>query len=109
MDDYLSSGDLELIAKSASEQEILENFGPDSFEYLVYEQKLADKVWEQRKSYVVPGATCDPRCNYKVLRRWIADFHDLNDMKLPKGFYSRDKRALVGMFNGMVRSYKIRI
>lgn len=62
-----------------------------------------------QRTYHIPGRYEDPRITYGLVRRWIMDFHEMNGMKLPRGFYQRNKRQLVGMFNGMLRTYGIRL
>lgn len=63
----------------------------------------------EQKQYRVPQATENPAVHRGMLRRWIQNFHEMNDMPLPRGFYQRDKRQLQGMFEGMRRQYKISI
>lgn len=64
---------------------------------------------EAPKKYKVPGMTENPCVTYGMVRRWIMDFHKRNKMRLPKGFYRRNKRQLVGMFYGMLDTYEIRL
>ncbi|MDP3640230.1 MAG: hypothetical protein Q8R53_03445 [Nanoarchaeota archaeon] len=59
------------------------------------------------RRYHVPGMTENPCVTYGMVRRWIMDFHQMNEMKLPSGFYQRNKKQLVGMFYGMLGTYGI--
>lgn len=63
----------------------------------------------EQKQYKIPQATENPAVHRGMLRRWIQNFHEMNGMSLPKGFYQRDKRQLQGMFHGMRKQYKISI
>ncbi len=110
--DVLSSGDLDLISR-LSPEDILEHFGEDSFEHLAYEQRQADVVWRKmhplKRQYRIPGMTENPAVNYGMLQRWIADFHRLNSMDLPTGFWRRNKWQLLGMYHGMRQTYNISV
>ena len=63
----------------------------------------------ERTQYRIPRATENPAVHRGMLRRWIKNFHEMNGMKLPKGFYERDKRQLRGMYYGMLEEYDISI
>ena len=63
----------------------------------------------ERTQYRIPRATENPAVHRSMLRRWIKNFHEMNGMKLPKGFYERDKRQLRGMYYGMLEEYDISI
>ncbi|MEK6900056.1 MAG: hypothetical protein AABX05_02945 [Nanoarchaeota archaeon] len=102
----INSGDLELIVRSLSPDEILEHFGEDSFEYLAYQHSLADRMQERKLK--VPRRSEDPAVNYGMLKDWIKDFHRANGIELPKGFHKRNKRQLLGMYHGMQKHYGIR-
>jgi hypothetical protein len=54
-----------------------------------------------QKQYLVPGRTEDPINTYGLLRQFLVDFHKMNQMSLPKGFRSRNKKQLLGMYRGM--------
>ncbi len=74
-----------------------------------------------KRKYRIPGMTENPALNYGMLRRWISDF--VNDsenkkihmektgreLRLPPGFYKRNKKQLIGMFYGMLDHYSITI
>lgn len=62
-----------------------------------------------QRTYHIPGRYEDPCVTYGMVRRWIIDFHEMNSMELPRGFHRRNKRQLVGMFHGMLRTYGIRL
>ena len=64
---------------------------------------------DHERKYRIPGMTEDPIVSYGMLQRWIRDFHELNNMNLPRGFYKKNKRQLIGMFNGMLDNYGITI
>ncbi len=121
----LHSGDLERIVTLAPET-IKDHFGEESFEYLALEQKLADEVDRKfnregnlkRESnstrkligdYIIPRRTENPANTFGMLRNWIVEFHNSNGMKLPKGFYRRNKMQLRGMYYGMLKTYSISI
>ena len=96
---------------------------PDSFEEFSHERTLWDQYVAQKMReadelagvsgsdkkihYYIPRMTENPVYNRNMLRQWIKEFHEYNGMSLPKGFYRKDKFQLVGMFNGMRRTYKI--
>jgi len=61
--------------------------------------------YQTTPSYQVPRRTEDPRNNYGMLKTFLREFHEQNDMPLPSGFHQRDKRQLTGMFNGMLGRY----
>lgn len=112
----LHSGDLELIANSLAPSVIREHFGEESFEYLALEQRLADELNRESNAslkligaYIVPRRTENPANTFGMLRNWIIEFHKNNGMKLPKGFYRRNKRQLRGMYYGMLNTYGISI
>ncbi len=107
----LHSGDLELIVRNLSRDNILEHFGEDSFEYLALEHYEADKIWKkrQRKNYIIPRRTEDPSVTYGMLKNWIREFAEKNNLPLPKGFHKRDKEQLRGMYRGMLKYYDIRL
>ena len=48
-DKILHSGDLELIANNLCEENIIEHFGEESFEYLAYEHSEAEKIWKKQQ------------------------------------------------------------
>jgi|GEM_PF-6256822 len=110
LDRILHSGDPELIARSLGVEVIIEHFGEESSEFYAAQRRspisLLD-VPQKKREYLIPRTTENPGCNYGMLRRWIIDFHQRNDMALPKGFYKRNKHQLQGMFYGMLREYDI--
>lgn len=70
-------------------------------------ESLLETNAASKKQYYIPGMTENPAVSYGMLRRWIIDFCDKNNLDLPRYFYKKDKRQLQGMFYGMLRHYKI--
>lgn len=63
----------------------------------------------EQKQYRIPRATENPAVHRGMLRRWIRNFHQLNGMPLPRGFYQRTKPQLRGMYYGMLKHYEISV
>lgn len=104
-DNILRSGDLEQIVKLDKET-ILNHFGEDSFEYLAYQHKLAEQI---SSNYLkIPRRTENPSATYGMLKGWIKDFCQQNDKTLPKGFHTKNKQQLIGMYHGMLDYYGIK-
>lgn len=64
-----------------------------------------------QKQYRIPRATENPAVHRGMLRRWIINFHEMNEEMppLPKGFHQRTKEQLQGMYYDMLRQYDISI
>lgn len=122
----LRSGDHEAIAEHLPLDIIVQHFGEESPEALAYMRRQVDryrslgstlqekKVWEayvRRRivinGYQIPQLTQDQFGHRGVLQRWIADFCEVNGLKLPKGYWEKDKRQLQGMASGMLSAYGI--
>ncbi len=69
----------------------------------------SDYQESHQREYIIPGRTEDPTLDYLMLRAWIIDFHELNNMKLPTRFYKRNRKQLTGMFYGMLDQYGITV
>ncbi len=102
----LHSGDLELIVTALSPDEILHHFGEESFEYLAYEHMLAEQMERQRIK--IPRRTEYPAATKGMLESWIREFCERNNKPLPRGFSKRNKKQLMGMYQGMLTHYQIK-
>ncbi len=60
---------------------------------------------ESEGQYIIPRTTEDPTTNKCMLQRCIRTFCKSNSLKLPRGFYKKDYRQLLGMFKGMKKYY----
>ncbi len=99
---------LEAVSYGALEEAVKNEQGPPEYSPHSSQKSSPSSPSEQLpRRYHVPGMTENPCVIYGMVRRWIMDFHQRNGMKLPKGFYQRDKTQLVGMFYGMLRTYEI--
>lgn len=122
----LQSGDHEAIAKHLPLEIIIQHFGEESPEALAYMRRQVDryrslgstpqekKAWEAYvnnriviNGYQIPQLTQNPFGHSGVLQRWIADFCEVNGLKLPKGYWKKDKSQLQGMASGILSTYGI--
>lgn len=105
----LCSGDLSRIGALDLET-VIETFGEESFEHLAVQQRLADESARRspsQKQYRVPVFSESPLTNRNMLRRWIQQFTEMNGLELPTGFWKKDRKQLVGMYRGMLKTYDI--
>jgi len=85
---------------------IVDNFGEGTPEHFAYMDMFKWHSQEQiEEQYNIPGRGEDPTVTYGMLKQWIVDFHDYNQMDLPKGFHDRNKIQLLGMYHGMQETY----
>ena len=121
----LQSGDHSAIATGASIDTIIEHFGKDSPEVHAHEMLQADQLrsragssYAQKQAwasyvkdrvvvngYQVPQRTESPFGHAGVLKRWIADFCDVNGLKKPDGFWKKEFKPIHGMGRGMLSAY----
>ena len=128
--DVLQSGDSKLIVDyfdAINEPEkVLEHFGEDSPHYLFQQERAGlgnleslvetlpapspkNPSPKEKRQYTIPKRGENPTLTYGMLRVWIIDFHEQNDMSLPKNFHQRNHRQLKGMFHGMQKTYHFNI
>ncbi len=93
--------------------DVAKTYGEYSEHHEVYSLYLAEKTLEQEVlrsvNYKIPGRTESPFVTGGMAKRWIIDFHEMNNMELPKSFWKKNAKQLRGMLNGMMNSYDIDI
>lgn len=57
--------------------------------------------------YKIPGRTESPAVNVGMLKSWIREFCEWNNIKLPKYFRKKSYFQLIGMYRGMLDNYNI--
>jgi hypothetical protein len=90
-------------------EQVNEEFGEYSEHKELYSLYLSEKFVNEQKSeyYVIPKFTENPARRARLAKKWIKEFHKKNGMDLPKGFYDRNKKQIMGMYHGMLKHYDI--
>ncbi len=103
--DYRGVGDL-FSEHGYSEEDVINKYGEFSEEARIYSHYLADEIYgDDSLEYIVPQHEIGPKVTKNNLDKWIRDFCEQNELKLPKGFSKKTKYQLFGMYNGMAETY----
>ena len=91
-------------------EQVNEEFGKYSEHKELYSLYLSEKIFNERnveKDYIIPKFTENPSVSVCLAKCWIKEFHERNDLSLPKGFCNRNRKQIMGMYHGMLKHYDI--
>lgn len=75
--------------------------------FVEQEEAKIQQTTHTSHEYKIPGRTESPAVNVGMLRSWIREFCEWNNIKLSKGFHKKNYSQLIGMYRGMLDHYNI--